>query len=151
MGLPEWPGDDPQHPADTAGGSILGCLTIPGRPEHVQEARAFVAKILGGQGRSPCEVAVLLTSEIVTNAIVHTNSSRPGGTVTLVVAEAGGGLRITVEDSGSDLGTPVVRDEVFTDGGHGMFLVEHLADRWGYLRGPYGTAVWFWLREPTAA
>src|ERR1700685_4390477 len=30
-----------------AGAAVLGSLTIPGRPEHVREARSFVAKSLG--------------------------------------------------------------------------------------------------------
>ena len=29
--------------------------------------------------------------------------------------------------------------------GHGLFLVQHLAARWGYLRDPAGTTVWFHL------
>jgi hypothetical protein len=31
------------------------------------------------------------------------------------------------------------------NGGHGLFLVETLADQWGYVRDDYGTTVWFWV------
>lgn len=63
----------------------------------------------------------------------------------ITVRELAGGVRVEVADSGSDLTAPVVRADVFTADGHGLFLVQSLADQWGYLRSEYGTTVWFWL------
>ncbi len=60
---------------------VLGSLTIPGRPEQVSRARAYVAALAG----AAAETAALLTSELVTNAVLHTRSGRDGGTVTVVV------------------------------------------------------------------
>ena len=136
-------------PAPSGSRSVLGSLTIPGRPERVRDARAFVAKLLHN-ANGMCEVAVLLTSELVTNAVTHSNSCRADGCVTLTVAELPGGLRFEVTDGGSDLSAPVVKDEVYSSEGHGLFLVQNLADQWGYLRGSDGTIVWFWLRYPAA-
>jgi anti-sigma regulatory factor (Ser/Thr protein kinase) len=76
-----------------AGAAVLGSLTIPGRPEHVREARAFVAKSLGELHPSRDD-AILLTSELVTNSVMHSSSRIHGGTITLVLMDAGGGLRI---------------------------------------------------------
>jgi anti-sigma regulatory factor (Ser/Thr protein kinase) len=132
--------------AAMAGASTLGRLTIPGRPEHVREARAFVAKTLGEPWCQRSDVAVLLTSEVVTNAVLHSNSRFTGGTVTVVVAEMSGDLRIEITDSGSDLSAPVVKGRTYASDGHGLFLVQSLADHWGYLRDLSGTTVWFWLR-----
>jgi anti-sigma regulatory factor (Ser/Thr protein kinase) len=127
-----------------AGVLVIRSLTIPGRPEHVRSARAFVAKALGR--RNPlAEVAVLLTSELVTNAIMHSDSSCADGVVTLLVIEMRGGLRIEVADSGSALSIPVVKGEVYESQGHGLFLVQTMADQWGYVREGVGTTVWFWL------
>ena len=127
-----------------AGASVLGSLTIPGRPEHVSEARAFVAKVLGDQ--SPIvDTAVLLTSEIVTNAVMHSNSRCPGGMVRLVMIEIGDGVRVEVADDGSDLSAPVVKGDIYASDGHGLFLVQSLAHQWGYVRDEAGTTVWFWL------
>ncbi len=127
-----------------AGAAVLGSLTIPGRPEHVREARAFVAKSLDelDPGR---DNAVLLTSELVTNAVMHSSSRCHGGTVTVVIAESDGGVRIEVVDDGSDLSAPVVRGDIYASDGHGLFLVQTLADQWGYVRDHSGTTVWFWL------
>jgi anti-sigma regulatory factor (Ser/Thr protein kinase) len=130
--------------ASVAGAAVLGSLTLPGRPERVRDAREFVAKALG-ELHPLADIAVLLTSELVTNAVVHSNSRRHGGTVSLVISESGGGIRIEVSDAGSDLGSPVVKGDLYASDGHGLFLVQTLASQWGYLRGRTRTTVWFWL------
>ncbi len=126
------------------GASVLASLTIPGRAERVSEARSFVAKAIGADNPA-ADVAILLTSEIVTNAVVHSDSRCAGGTVALVVSEISGGLRIEVTDNGSDLSTPVVKGDAYASDGHGLYLVQALADQWGYVRDATGTTVWFWL------
>ena len=78
---------------------VLGSLTIPGRPEHVREARAFATKALGDL-HPALDTAVLLTSELVTNAVMHSRSRSNGGTVTVVIAESKGGVRIEVSRRG---------------------------------------------------
>lgn len=136
--------DATEELAMMAGAAVLGSLVIPGRPEHVSEARAFVAKVLGDQ--SPIiDVAVLLTSEIVTNAVMHSNSCCAGGTVRLIMIEIGDGIRVEVTDDGSDLSAPVVKGDIYASDGHGLFLVQSLAHQWGYVRDEAGTTVWFWL------
>jgi anti-sigma regulatory factor (Ser/Thr protein kinase) len=132
-----------------AGAAVLGSLTIPGRPEHVREARAFVAKALG-ELHPALDNAVLLTSELVTNAVMHSTSRCVGGTISIVIVEAGGGTRIEVADEGSELSSPVVRGDVYASDGHGLFLVQTLADQWGYLRDDRGTIVWFWFGSAAA-
>jgi len=46
-------------------------------------------------------VAVLLCSELVTNAVLHSNSQLDGGTVTVVVADLTATVRVQVIDEGS--------------------------------------------------
>jgi anti-sigma regulatory factor (Ser/Thr protein kinase) len=135
---------DPSEFLAAMAGTVLGSLTIPGRPEHVREARSFVAKALGDL-HPAIDNVVLLTSELVTNAVTHSKSRRRGGAVTVVIAESDDGVRIEVSDEGSELSAPVVRGEVYASDGHGLFLVQALADQWGYVRDGGGTTVWFWL------
>jgi anti-sigma regulatory factor (Ser/Thr protein kinase) len=130
--------------ATMAGAAVLGSITIPGQPDHVRTARTFVGKALGELG-TITDTAVLLTSELVTNAVRHSNSREPGGTVVLVVLEVSDGVRVEVTDNGSDLSLPVVKGDVFSADGHGLYLVETLAVQWGYLRDQAGTTVWFRL------
>jgi anti-sigma regulatory factor (Ser/Thr protein kinase) len=132
--------------------AILGSLTIPGRPQEVSGTRAFITRTLAAAGKEPavdCDAATLLTSELVTNAILHTESGAPGGTVTVVVVDVPDGVLIEVIDDGSG-GMPVVKGELLATDGHGLFLVQQLTARWGYLRDPAGTTVWFHLAPDPA-
>lgn len=124
--------------------AVLGKATIAGREQSVPQARAFVDSILG-RGHPHGDVARLLTSELVTNAVQHTQSRRPGGTVTLVVIDVADGIRVEVSDEGSARSVPVVRDDLTDTNGRGLFLVQSLADEWGYLSATGGTTVWFRL------
>jgi anti-sigma regulatory factor (Ser/Thr protein kinase) len=127
--------------------AILGSVTIPGQAEEVSGVRAFITRTLAAAGkeqRIDSDAATLLTSELVTNAIVHTASGAPGGSVTIVVVGVPDGVLIEVIDDGSP-GTPVVKADVFAADGHGLYLVQQLAAQWGYLRDPAGTTVWFHL------
>jgi anti-sigma regulatory factor (Ser/Thr protein kinase) len=127
--------------------AIVGSVTMPGRAEEVSGARAFITRTLAaadnGQ-RVDSDAATLLTSELVTNAIVHTASGAPDGSVTIVVVDVPDGVLVEVIDDGSP-GTPVVKCDLFAASGHGLYLVQQLAAQWGYLRDPTGTTVWFHL------
>lgn len=118
---------------------VLGNLTIPGRPEQVSRARAFVAALAG----PAAETAALLTSELVTNAVLHTSSGDDGGTVTVVVIDVPDGLLVEVVDDGSPDGGPEVSGDRYAARGHGLFLVEQLAARWGFVQDGAGMTVWF--------
>ena len=128
---------------------VLGSLTIPGRPEQVGLARAFVARTLStNHVGADDDAATLLTSEIVTNAIQHTKSGVDGGTITIVVIGVSRGVLVEIIDDGS-AGTPVVKGDLYAAEGHGLFLVQQLASQWGYLRDWAGTTVRSTSRRPT--
>jgi anti-sigma regulatory factor (Ser/Thr protein kinase) len=65
---------------------------FPGEPHGVPEARRWAAAVLAQAGADPA-LAELLASELVTNAVLHTRSGGPGGTVTVLVT-AGGVLHV---------------------------------------------------------
>lgn len=131
--------------------AVLGSVTIPGSPEQVSSARAFIARTVSLQPGIDSDAATLLTSELVTNAIQHTKSGEPGGTVTVVVVGVPGGMLVEVVDNGSP-GAPIVRGDLYAAEGHGLYLVQQLASQWGYLRDAAGTTVWFHLPAgPTLA
>jgi len=44
-----------------------------------------------------------------------------------------------------------VKGDLYAAEGHGLFLVQHLAAQWGYLRNPAGTTVWFHLAATAEA
>ncbi|MGH3260984.1 MAG: ATP-binding protein [Trebonia sp.] len=127
--------------------ALLGSVTIPGRAEEVSGVRSFIARTLAATGkgqRIDSDAATLLTSELVTNAILHTDSGALGGSVTVVLVDVPDGVLVEVIDDGS-AGTPVVKGDLFAPDGHGLYLVQQLAAQWGHLRDPAGTTVWFRL------
>lgn len=87
------------------------------------------------------EQAVLLVSELVTNAVVHARST---SLVRVTPVAEGDLLRVEVDDDSSDM--PRVRDPSSRgEGGWGLVLVDRLANRWGANERTSGKTVWFEL------
>lgn len=110
---------------------------------QVRPARAFVAELLGD--RHPrLDDAVLLTSELASNAVRHAAEREFHVSVLL----PGDGVLVAVRDRGSaTIPRPrgAADDEV---GGRGLDLVNALAARWGFHRDETGgTVVWFKLDD----
>jgi len=107
-------------------------------PVSAKDARRFVTMTLRRWGwRGDLDVAQLLTSELVTNAVLHART-----TVELFVAVSGNRLRVRVTDRGA--GSPEVLDAPSTaESGRGLMLVDALASRWGVDRDQQCKAVWF--------
>ncbi len=89
------------------------------------------------------ETAVLLVSELVTNAVRH---ARGGDEVTLVLQTAGTWLRIEVTDADPQWPQPRTPAE-FDGSGFGLVLVDALAGKWGVRETATGKAVWAELDE----
>jgi len=141
-----------RRPAPRRRNAVLGSLTIPGRPEEVRRTRAFVTRTLAAAGKGDSvdsHAATLLASELVTNAIRHSASGGPSGTVTIVVVDVPDGVLIEVTDDGSSAGSPVVRSNLMAQNGQGLYLVQQMAAQWGFLRDADGTTVWFHLAGGT--
>ena len=92
-------------------------------------------------GPSASEAALLLTSELVTNVVVHTDSAG----VDVRAHCNGARLRVCVDDATMTPLKPVRRggSEPSAGGGRGLWLVEALAARWGCETLPDGKRVWF--------
>jgi anti-sigma regulatory factor (Ser/Thr protein kinase) len=85
-------------------------------------------------------VAVLLASELVTNAIRH----EEGETVTLVITSPCRQLRVDVHDTSRSVPIPV-DGPADAETGRGLMLVASLSQEWGFYRTPMGKAVYFML------
>jgi len=120
-------------------------VCLPAGPAAAAQARGEVrAAIRGWDVPVEEDIAVLLTSELVTNAIRH----EAGGTVPLVIACCGGELRVDVYDTSGSL--PVVVDAAAgAETGRGLMLVATLSADWGFYRTPAGKAVYFTLAAQT--
>jgi anti-sigma regulatory factor (Ser/Thr protein kinase) len=115
---------------------------FPGAKDQVARARLFVGDVLDG---CPAAAdAVLLTSELVTNAIAHTASGR-GGKVIVTVYRGDTAVRVDVLDDGSDQAPVVHPVGEPRESGFGLGLVDLMADRWGHCGGRRSRVVWFML------
>ncbi|MBY8883877.1 ATP-binding protein [Streptomyces sp. PTM05] len=115
-----------------------------GRSRALLRARAHDWKL----AEDAIETAVLLVSELVTNACTHARSS-PGREIGVRCVLSGGRLRVEVSDAGD--AWPKRREAGDEDeSGRGLALVEALADAWDVEPRPYGVGktVWFELAAP---
>ncbi|MEV8630652.1 ATP-binding protein [Streptosporangium sp. NPDC051023] len=117
-------------------------------PDQVRPARNFVAEMLG-DSHPLRDDAMLLTSELATNAVEHPTGLVSGPSEFLVtVSFVVHGVLITVQDPGS-LKIPCPRNSgLDATGGRGLALVNSLATQWGFQRDSMGTVIWFELSSP---
>jgi len=103
---------------------------------EVRAARRFVAAALDEWGIAARDDVAVVTSEIITNALVHAE-----GHINLAVVNNTDVLRLEVSDGSSIV--PIIRelDHQATEG-RGMRLVERLVDRWGADLSDAGKTVW---------
>ncbi|MGI8802129.1 MAG: ATP-binding protein [Solirubrobacteraceae bacterium] len=96
-----------------------------------------------GLGRRARETALLLGSELVSNAVRHSGATA-SETIHLCATVAGGALRISVTDAGTGFAPAADPPEPGIAGGFGLLLVDRLADVWGVEYDPR-TTVWLVL------
>ena len=120
-------------------------LALPSDASTVRLARQVTRDALAAWHLGQLEEdAVLLVSELVTNALRH---ARDTGAIGLELASTGNRLRLEIQD-----GDPSWREmDSLADGdesGIGFLVVDSLADDWGLRRVGAGKAVWAELVAP---
>ena len=119
-------------------GAVTVSVPLAATARSVSEARHVLRDVLQRSGAEDLvDSATLVTSEIVTNALVHA-----GTDVLLRILSTARAVRVEVEDGGAQV--PVRRHYAQTAGtGRGMQLIDELTDRWGVEESADGKAVWF--------
>lgn len=105
-----------------------------------RQARARVRDLEAQLGPERTEDATLLISELVTNAVKYGPEE---GEIRVIITRDAVRIRFTVHDPGAGP-LPEIRPSdspPHAGGGHGLRLVDKVADRWGVERG--STRVWF--------
>jgi anti-sigma regulatory factor (Ser/Thr protein kinase) len=120
-------------------------LRLPASPIAASLARKEVsAAITAWAIDIDPEAAVLLTSELVANAVLHDG----GGTILLTISCCHCQLRVDVHDASRELPVPAQRASLESETGRGLMLVESMSDEWGYYWTTNGKAVFFTLAFP---
>lgn len=121
-------------------------LRLTSGPAAAGHARALVRDrcLQAGMHGDALDCVVLLTSELVTNAVLHGRSE-----VTLAVRLLPGEIRVEVGDDNHQ--RPVHDVATAEDlGGRGMGIVEAVSSRWGVVGVGGGKVVWFTYPLPPA-
>ncbi|EGX55696.1 regulatory protein [Streptomyces zinciresistens K42] len=115
-------------------------------PDAVMHARRFTARTLRGwKVQEAADAVLLVVSELVTNALVHTR-----GSVRLDLMLRGDRVRVCVSDSSPRApAKPVIVDWEST-GGRGLLLVEAVSDASGSVPVAGGKQVWSEITVPSA-
>jgi anti-sigma regulatory factor (Ser/Thr protein kinase) len=122
---------------------------LPHTAEAPPLARRYVASRAAAWPAELLDLVVLLTSELVTNAVIH--GRRP---VELRLSDNGNRIKIEISDGDPDPLPPEAgRPPDTQQNGRGLLIVDNLADQWGCRRHPTppGKTVWFELRYQSAS
>ncbi|GHC64527.1 hypothetical protein GCM10010349_35720 [Streptomyces flavofungini] len=127
-------------------------FTLAAMPSSVARARRLTRDRLCSLavGDDACDLAALVVSELVTNAIVHTASR----TVVCEICTGADTVRIAIRDEGQSSGVPRPTglrgpDE---EHGRGLLLVSAVSSAWGVQDSGSGLSVWAELpRSPDPA
>jgi serine/threonine-protein kinase RsbW len=121
---------------------------FPGTPDSASAARLMAHQLLGDNDPA-VETVMLLVSELVTNAIMHSQSGAPDGTVTVTLCPVSAGVLVQVRDDGGPSEPCLARNRI--DGaehGYGLLLVDALADSWGTISSPGSRVTWCRVSRP---
>ncbi|MBN0044965.1 ATP-binding protein [Streptomyces actuosus] len=128
-------------------------LEIRPDPTEVGRARRWARSRLAGSGIEAgdplAETLILLVSELVTNAVVHTGLPAVLRLSLPCVAAESAPVRLEVADGSGRAPVPRCAGDDAT-GGRGLALVDGLADRWGWSAEGAGKRIWCELDRCTA-
>lgn len=123
----------------------MAAVSLPVDAGSAGAARRLLRMALDGHQPAATEDAVLMISELVTNAVRHTRAL-----LLVLITVHGHMLRVDVSDDNPAL--PVAPSpEHYATNGRGLRIVDTLADRWGITPTADGKTVWFEIDvgEPT--
>jgi anti-sigma regulatory factor (Ser/Thr protein kinase) len=123
------------------------CTEIPGGVDAACTARELLTEMFADTMPEPrMHDLHLLTTELVTNAVLHAGAGASDA-IELRVANGAESMRVWVTDPGRSLETPHVEEpDPEVPGGMGLYLVEQISSRWGAERLDGGAnRVWFEL------
>ena len=123
------------------------CTEIPGGVEAGCIARELLSEMFAEtMPQETLHDLHLLTTELVTNAVLHAGAGASDA-IELSVASGADSLHVSVTDPGRGSETPHVEElDLEIPGGMGLYLVEQISSRWGAERlGGGANRVWFEL------
>lgn len=122
----------------------LVILLPPVRTAVATARRQVAAACRNWRMSALADTAELLSSELVTNAVIHGS-----GEVRMGVSRHGDRLRVEVSDDDPSPVQPRARGDA-EESGRGLYIVASLASAWGCDAAGAGKTIWFELRNDGA-
>jgi anti-sigma regulatory factor (Ser/Thr protein kinase) len=116
---------------------VIRRRALPSHPRAATLARSLVAADCLHQPQQAIEAALLLTSELVGNAVRHGSPQ-----IALSVDCADERIHVEVEDQGETFPRQRTPHHM-SEGGRGLMLVQAYSNNWGVRRLDKGKSVWF--------
>lgn len=132
--------------------TVLASWELPGRPEFVSVARAFLRVLLAEHPQ--VDTVEWLLSEVFSNSVQHsTSGTHDRGTVCVgLSSRADGWIRLEVADEGGLTAPEDRAGDLNAESGRGWHLVKTLAEECGSEAGGWGRITWFTMgSEPLAS
>ena len=128
----------PTHP-----GRVTHSVTVPHEGQGVSLARhAFVSELMSfGVSDDVCQDAMLVISELVSNAVKHA-APLPGGEVQVRCSISEDFLHIEITDGGAVTRPNPAVATVFALGGRGLDIVRTISREWGVSAEGDSVTVW---------
>jgi anti-sigma regulatory factor (Ser/Thr protein kinase) len=137
-----------EWPSPMSDSELLASIKLSVAPASVRSARRWTKGLLAPSCSGDLvDTAVLLVSELVTNAIqaccgaAHAGGPDPGR-IELAITRTGARIRIEVADSACRSFPVLARQGADGEGGRGLQVIAMLSLRWGCRAGPGGKVVW---------
>jgi anti-sigma regulatory factor (Ser/Thr protein kinase) len=127
-------------------GRLLGEIDLAATPAAVRLGRSYLRELVGeyfAADRSELGDLEVLTSEAMTNSVLHANP-RHDGTVMLSALHVDRFVQVEVTDGGFRRGEPQAPNAPFAVNELGLHLIKALATDYGAHRNTDGTAT-FWF------
>jgi anti-sigma regulatory factor (Ser/Thr protein kinase) len=108
--------------------------TFAGTAAQAAAARRWARAVVAGlAGPDTADVAEAAVAELLANAVQHSRSGQPGGTVSVLITGSASGVTVHVHDQGAPGGAvPRPRDAGDeAESGRGLRIVGELSDAWG--------------------
>ena len=118
-------------------------FAIPGGPQAPERARKRLQSHVTWLPEAVHKQLLLLTSELVTNAVRH-GGAEESDRIGMAVWATTDGVGVEVTDAGTGFQPTARAADADEPGGWGLVLVESLSERWGVVR-DQRTHVWFEL------
>lgn len=137
-GMPDIGLDPPRLDPPRLDSLQLDSLQLGPQLDAAARSRTFVRAALLSWGLEDLlDPVLLLTSEVVSNALLHA-----GTDMVVRVQQDGSGVRVDVADGS---GVPPVRRRLSSSAttGRGVQLLDNLSDEWGWIPSLQGKSVWF--------